>query len=484
MQIFVVDDSESMQPWWLELKQLIKILTYLLEKCSPDGIKTYLTVYGRAQPSKKSAMLAFILEGHVPLVPSGRTDIGHTMKVVLEEYVDKSRWYTKQPEGSTRAPRPLSVYVLTNGVWASGADAKTPILETFAKMKRLALPRQHLSIEFITFGLRQNNEALRRFADLGVYPMVGTEPSDGNVWKMLLGPGYHEADEKGMEPQDVDPGTVNESHQVETTDKPNVVPDVDVERVHGLVAHATQDGLSLPMVVESKSILPGHVRATQGTMPLPTVAEPETRPCESRDIPVLVKGTWVCVGPVFELSHSMMLIAGQGCGSVVQDWFMEQVPGSVKRAMEEIAREQGTRGAQEASGGQRSGRSGTDTAGQQPVSLAAYHAMLRYFGRDKPKASRASPQADVRDVELQQRQPDTPRFLFTCVTQERNYRLTEMVPIRLDLSEDDELFGRMREAFKAVLGYWRRYMMVKRLVDIRFVKVGLASIIIFVPLTR
>lgn len=97
--------------------------------------------------------------------------------------------------------------------------------------------------------------------------------------------------------------------------------------------------------------------------------------------------------------------------------------------------------------------------------------MLSEWRKGSTENSVVNSQTVEGDVEMQHRPPDRPRYLFVCVTQERNHRLTSMTPICMSVHDDDKLFRLLKEGFQTALGHWRRFMMVKRMVDIRFVQV-------------
>jgi len=81
---------------------------------------------------------------------------------------------------------------------------------------------------------------------------------------------------------------------------------------------------------------------------------------------------------------------------------------------------------------------------------------------------------DNQDLELRPYGPEAPRrYLFLCITQFRRYERTAMVPICVDVQDDDGLFLRLREEYNRIVGPLRRVLCLKRLAAIRFAKVGL-----------
>jgi hypothetical protein len=86
-------------------------------------------------------------------------------------------------------------------------------------------------------------------------------------------------------------------------------------------------------------------------------------------------------------------------------------------------------------------------------------------GEDRPPAS-------VEDVELQTRQNVVPpMFLFLCVTTQRAYTRTQKTNICIQSDNDESLFRRIRVEFNRTMGSWRRVLALRKLKEIRFVKV-------------
>jgi len=81
----------------------------------------------------------------------------------------------------------MSIYILTNGAWQAGEDVATPIL---SRVKQLMETKTECGIQFIQFGTDPQGLSQLQHLDKELRLLmksVDTEPSTGNVWKMILG---------------------------------------------------------------------------------------------------------------------------------------------------------------------------------------------------------------------------------------------------------------------------------------------------------
>lgn len=98
-----------------------------------------------------------------------KTNISIRLGLVLETYRQKllSRNYPL-------LERPMNIYILTDGIWADGGDAETPITQMVEDLKRLGFRRRQVGIQFISFG--NDSNALRR---LELLDLLGKRPGIG-----------------------------------------------------------------------------------------------------------------------------------------------------------------------------------------------------------------------------------------------------------------------------------------------------------------
>ncbi|KAK5121452.1 hypothetical protein LTR85_005285 [Meristemomyces frigidus] len=153
-----------------------------------------------------------------------------------------------------------------------------------------------------------------------------------------------------------------------------------------------------------------------------------------------------------------------GCGTVVEDWYLELIPGSVERGMAQLASSERIRNGRGGAGVHSSG--GPAPAPATPVqrpTLSWFHSLFKLWD------SRANTSEDP-ETQAEAPQPSN-ESLFIFVTQGRHYRLTKRAKIAINALDDCFLFLQMREQFNGILGPWRRWLGFKRLGSIRFVKV-------------
>lgn len=172
----------------------------------------------------------------------------------------------------------------------------------------------------------------------------------------------------------------------------------------------------------------------------------------------------------------------QACGEVVEDTYDEYVPGAVAAAFALFT------GQQQSS--QASRQSATGGFIQQcricikrrleavATSLSVVFAYFRR-GEEEDDGPMGHPSTDV---EMEQHDSNSKRYLFVCLTQWRRYYRTKMVPICMNIGCDDDMFLLLRKRFEKSTGHWRRAVGFKRLTDIRFVKVSFPALMVTVTL--
>lgn len=156
-----------MTQYWNELTKLIEILTYLVKRYDSDGVEMYYTI-SNGKPIIGSKATTFIKSlGKVKT--SGLTDIGLLLNKILVKYHSKLRQaYRAVPERTSNTQidlKPLSLYVLTDGVWQPECDAKAQIRTLVHGLTDLKISdKRQVGIQFISFG---NNElGLKRMKEL------------------------------------------------------------------------------------------------------------------------------------------------------------------------------------------------------------------------------------------------------------------------------------------------------------------------------
>ncbi|KAH6857198.1 hypothetical protein BKA58DRAFT_405983, partial [Alternaria rosae] len=197
-QIFLVDDSASMRPYWKEVQRVFEALAYLVKTMDPDGIELHFANSpahkGRDRDRKK------LTKKFERVRPYGECQMGIALSNILPLYYQNSHQNptSKRSSLSLRAEEkpPVNIYILTDGVWSPDSycvstiqDHITNLADNLWKAGKL----QHVGIQFIRFGNDATGKHRLEYLDndkLQHYtvPMdiVDTEPSTGNVFKMLL----------------------------------------------------------------------------------------------------------------------------------------------------------------------------------------------------------------------------------------------------------------------------------------------------------
>ncbi|KAG8532871.1 uncharacterized protein KY384_002749 [Bacidia gigantensis] len=191
---FLIDNSASMFEHKREAKKLLTAISYLVKNYDPDGVDLMFTQTSGGLRSEKGTTKLFEMLEDTQFM--GITDMQLKLGNILNAYKSKitgqqnSMLARRKILGSQKVARPLSLYIFTDGVWLPGSDAEEPVRSMVATLKEHGLMQKQVGIQFIRFG--HHVEAIRMLnhldsdLDLGIH-LVDTEPSDGNIWKMLLG---------------------------------------------------------------------------------------------------------------------------------------------------------------------------------------------------------------------------------------------------------------------------------------------------------
>lgn len=86
---------------------------------------------------------------------------------------------------------PVTLYILTDGVWEARSNLDGFVGDVVRFMDQNSMLRKHIGIQFIQFGRNPLGTARLAHLDNGLglaRDIVDTEPSTGNVLKVLLGP--------------------------------------------------------------------------------------------------------------------------------------------------------------------------------------------------------------------------------------------------------------------------------------------------------
>lgn len=129
--------------------------------------------------------------------PGGQCQMGIALNKILPNYYrtqmnKRSSWSSRVEEKP-----PVNIYILTDGVWSQGQECLSTVQDHITRLVNHLWETgrlEHVGIQFIRFG---DNEIGRQRLDIldndqkQYYEVprdiVDTEPSTGNIFKMLLG---------------------------------------------------------------------------------------------------------------------------------------------------------------------------------------------------------------------------------------------------------------------------------------------------------
>lgn len=192
------------------MTKVIEGLSYILKDADKNGLDLYFTISEQfTNEEKHTSSLVRLVERHKQNDPDASTEINFRLNQILDKYkakLDSNGWWPKKP------PKPLSLYILTNGVWEAECKPEIPIKNVVQKLQDLRKDREQIGIQFISFGndivgmerLRHLDDDLTRDLNLDQYvspfphcclnvltpafsDIVDTTPWDDDICKMLLG---------------------------------------------------------------------------------------------------------------------------------------------------------------------------------------------------------------------------------------------------------------------------------------------------------
>ena len=158
-QVFIIDNSESMQTHFPTIKQVIELHGYILKGLDPTGLDVHYTQSTQKKNSKKSTQLVNNID---PETFVGRnTDMkGRLTQIFAEHRAKFGAMVIPELSGLSKfmrkpAPepqKPISFYILTDGKWQPNNDVANVILGLVRDMEVKNLAKEHVAIQFIRFG--------------------------------------------------------------------------------------------------------------------------------------------------------------------------------------------------------------------------------------------------------------------------------------------------------------------------------------------
>ena len=155
VQIFLIDNSATMEQYSRQVQSVIELLAYMVKKSDKDGLDIYFTQSLKKVNSQKSSKLSTSIQQE-PF--RGITDMRGRLQTLCQEHIKKfgslipppRRLFGRQPVSQPQ--RPLSFYILTDAKWQPtdvGAFIKKDLVQSMIAQR---CPKEHVAIQFIRFG--------------------------------------------------------------------------------------------------------------------------------------------------------------------------------------------------------------------------------------------------------------------------------------------------------------------------------------------
>ena len=146
-----------MRPHRKRVEEVLELLATLTQPYDPDGLDLYFsTGPTKLRPDTPEKFLKYLRDRPA----QGRPDFRQRFAKIIEDY--QSRFGKRNALSLTemihpnstppRGPRPLSLYVLTNGVWDPKCTLITEVERLFALLQEHKYPNKYVGIQFIRFG--------------------------------------------------------------------------------------------------------------------------------------------------------------------------------------------------------------------------------------------------------------------------------------------------------------------------------------------
>ncbi|ROW17218.1 hypothetical protein VPNG_01208 [Cytospora leucostoma] len=206
--VFLIDNSRSMLPFEKQVIDTFANLAHILEKADDDGLDVMCTSQsGRFEHDRRTERLVSFVQSSFQKGTRDRCFIEASLHFLISKVIQDlpsgaGAWPKRGRGfmgliGKKYKGRPISIYVLTNGVWDSpqstsmcGADG--PIRQLIKELKKRNLHRNQVSIQFIRFGNDETGIKRLTYLDDELkketgFDIVDHKVSTSGVWPMLVG---------------------------------------------------------------------------------------------------------------------------------------------------------------------------------------------------------------------------------------------------------------------------------------------------------
>ncbi|KAL9108230.1 MAG: hypothetical protein Q9227_006968 [Pyrenula ochraceoflavens] len=190
--IFVVDDAESMSQYWKDMRSLFADLIYMVKKkkLDPNGSELRFIMSDERKEARDTSDLVNMVD-RMRLRRRGESNFALRLDDIF--VACKQRW-----EKSKGKARPISLYVLTDGVWQPGKRQRDMVANSIKRMvehlENIGAPNKMVGVQFIRFGNNEIGMDRLQWLDAELKNEWGlardicdTTNAAGNVWKMMLG---------------------------------------------------------------------------------------------------------------------------------------------------------------------------------------------------------------------------------------------------------------------------------------------------------
>jgi len=135
-----------MRPYKDDVVKVFESSSYLVKEMDNDGIDLRFTVSGVCELNCKSTTRLIQLLADQRY--EGQTDIDHNLNQIFDKY----KASLDKPKSFFNKHKPLSLYILTDGVWEADCNPDATIRSLVKKLVDLGYTRQQVGIQFISFG--------------------------------------------------------------------------------------------------------------------------------------------------------------------------------------------------------------------------------------------------------------------------------------------------------------------------------------------
>ena len=148
----MIDDSYTMAEHWHEVKELARLLTYIVKKTDDDGVELYFLSSQKCDKCKDASAIERAIRDHTP---SAHTNLDSRLNQDLSSY---GKELERPSRSSTlfrhKELKKRSIYVFTDGILATGdpTQGQQAIKLIVEKVLGAGLLRGQVGIQLISFG--------------------------------------------------------------------------------------------------------------------------------------------------------------------------------------------------------------------------------------------------------------------------------------------------------------------------------------------